>query len=307
MSCFFQIHRLLTDATPLFNFNPFSSEVKMAADRLLILYGSQTGCAQDMAERIGREGKRRHLQTKVQSMDQYDISALINEKCCIFVCSTTGQGDPPDNMKMFWKFLLRRNLPSDSLSSLECGVIGLGDSSYAKFNFVAKKLYRRLLQLGAIVMLPPVYGDDQHDLGPDAMIDPWLVRLWMRLIPRHVDVMSSNTRLPPKYNVEFVDGPVGSMLSPSLDKEPRPFHCPLVSNKRLTPPGHFQDVRLITFDITNSSISYTPGDVLMVQPQNTLESVDEFIKALSLNPDQYFTLTHNDDYGTGTTHSFDNV
>ena len=30
---------------------------------------------------------------------------------------------------------------------------------------MAKKLYRRLLQLGGNVLLAPVYGDDQHDLG----------------------------------------------------------------------------------------------------------------------------------------------
>ena len=34
-----------------------------------------------------------------------------------------------------------------------------------RFNFIAKKLYRRLEQLGVSFLLPPVYGDDQHDLG----------------------------------------------------------------------------------------------------------------------------------------------
>ena len=44
---------------------------KMAC-RFLVLYGSQTGTAQDVAERIGREGKRRHFRIKVCSMDSYD-------------------------------------------------------------------------------------------------------------------------------------------------------------------------------------------------------------------------------------------
>lgn len=39
-------------------------------------------------------------------------------------------GDVPDNMKKFWKFLLRRDLPSNSLESLQFGVLGLGDSGY---------------------------------------------------------------------------------------------------------------------------------------------------------------------------------
>ena len=44
---------------------------KMAC-RFLVLSGSQTGTAQDVAERIGREGKRRHFRVKVCSMDSYD-------------------------------------------------------------------------------------------------------------------------------------------------------------------------------------------------------------------------------------------
>ena len=40
--------------------------------RLLVLYGSQTGTAQDTAERVGREGKRRRFRTRVLPMDSYD-------------------------------------------------------------------------------------------------------------------------------------------------------------------------------------------------------------------------------------------
>jgi sulfite reductase alpha subunit-like flavoprotein len=46
----------------------------MAAERrLLILYGSQTGTAQDVAERFGREAKRRHFSVKVSSLDNYPV------------------------------------------------------------------------------------------------------------------------------------------------------------------------------------------------------------------------------------------
>ena len=60
-------------------------------------------------------------------------SRLIYEPVVVFVCATTGQGDEPDNMKQFWQFLLRRNLPHDSLSRVKFSVIGLGDSSYQKY------------------------------------------------------------------------------------------------------------------------------------------------------------------------------
>jgi hypothetical protein len=39
---------------------------------LLILYGSETGTAQDVAENLGRQARRRHFNTRVIAMDEYD-------------------------------------------------------------------------------------------------------------------------------------------------------------------------------------------------------------------------------------------
>lgn len=44
------------------------------------------------------------------------------------------QGDPPDNMRKFWKLLLRKNLPPNVLSGVSYAVFGLGDSGYVKYN-----------------------------------------------------------------------------------------------------------------------------------------------------------------------------
>lgn len=70
-----------------------------------------------------------------------------------------------------------------------------------RFNYVAKKLYRRLVQLGGTPLLPLSLGDDQHDLGPDATIDPWLDRLWSELmvlypLPPGVDTIPSSVLYP---------------------------------------------------------------------------------------------------------------
>lgn len=87
-------------------------------EKLVILFGSQTGNAQDLAERIWRESKRFYFRSIIRPLDEYNILNLVNETCVIFICSTTGQGDEPDNMKTFWKFLLRKNFPNTALSNL---------------------------------------------------------------------------------------------------------------------------------------------------------------------------------------------
>lgn len=57
------------------------------------------------------------------------MSQLIDEELVVFVCATAGEGDAPDNMRRFWRFLLRKNLPADSLCKMKMAVFGLGDSS----------------------------------------------------------------------------------------------------------------------------------------------------------------------------------
>lgn len=89
---------------------------------------------QDVAERIGREARLRHLTVRVLAMDAYDVPRLPCEACVLFVAATAGQGDFPDNMKRFWRFLLRKSLPPDSLGGITYSVCGLGDSGYPLYN-----------------------------------------------------------------------------------------------------------------------------------------------------------------------------
>lgn len=60
-------------------------------------------------------------------------------------------------------------------------VFGLGDSCYVQYNVAAKKLDRRLAQLGATPVVDRGLGDDQHPTGYEAALDPWLAQLWPAL------------------------------------------------------------------------------------------------------------------------------
>lgn len=45
--------------------------------KVLVVYGSQTGTAQDVAERVGREAKRRRFSTRVIALDDYQVVSII--------------------------------------------------------------------------------------------------------------------------------------------------------------------------------------------------------------------------------------
>lgn len=278
----------------------------MSEPTLRVLFGSQTGTAQDTAQRIARQAKRRRLQVGVLPLDAYSVANLISESLVVFVCSTTGQGDPPDNMKNFWRFIFRKSLPAGSLSQLDCAILGLGDSSYPKFNFVAKKLHKRLVQLGASVLLPVGLADDQHDLGSDAVIDPWLSSFWEKvfsLYPSLADVtpLRDDEPLPPTYTFNFlndvkegIDNNQRTPMEQTVPVQDHPFPARLVFNRRVTDESHFQDVRHIEFDITGSNIEFAAGDVVMMYPRNTAENVQQFCQLLRLDPEAWFTLEPTD-------------
>ncbi|XP_060245604.1 NADPH-dependent diflavin oxidoreductase 1 isoform X5 [Meriones unguiculatus] len=250
----------------------------MPAPQLLVLFGSQTGTAQDEAERLGREAWRRRLDCRVQALDSYSVN--------------------------FWRFIFRKSLLSTSLCQMDFAVLGLGDSSYAKFNFVAKKLHRRLLQLGGNALLPPCLGDDQHELGPDAAIDPWSRDLWEKImglypVPLDFPEIPPGVPLPSRYIFEILQD-VTSIGAEELNitssapqgppSELQPFLAPVVTNQRVTGPRHFQDVRLIEFDITDSNISFAAGDVVLILPSNSEAHTQQFCQVLCLDPNQIFML-----------------
>ena len=259
---------------------------------VVVLYGSQTGTAAEMAASVGRALRRLHLRPRVRAMDAFDIRTLPKTAFLICVCSTTGQGEEPDNMRSFWRFLLQKRLPRSSLAATRFSVFGLGDSSYPKFNFVAKKLHKRLLTLGGTQLAPLGLADDQHPYGPEAALDPWLFQVTTALLEHFklpAEPVPSAALLPPTLPLRRVDAPAtspaagaaapsgapelmngGSCLPAEAAPETvptreQPLYAPLRQNKRITPDDHFQDVRHVIFDVShNKALAYKPGDVAYV-------------------------------------------
>ncbi|KAB1253397.1 NADPH-dependent diflavin oxidoreductase 1, partial [Camelus dromedarius] len=67
------------------------------------------------------------------------------------------------------------------------------------------KLHRWLLQLGDSPLLPVCLGNDQHELGPDATIDPWLHNLWEKALgPHPVPLDLPGIPWPFKFTLQFL-------------------------------------------------------------------------------------------------------
>ncbi|CAN6893688.1 unnamed protein product [Brassica oleracea var. botrytis] len=144
----FSVHLKGQFPLPLSLFGPFNR----VPETLLMLHSV-------LAVKLNAEAVLR-LSSPTTNSTRY--SSLPHEDAILFVVSTTGKGDSPDSFKEFWRFLLQRNLGNSWLQRVRFAVFGLGDSGYQKYNFVTKKLDKRLLDLGATTIIEKGLGDDQH-------------------------------------------------------------------------------------------------------------------------------------------------
>ncbi|KAL5342899.1 hypothetical protein BJX70DRAFT_355164 [Aspergillus crustosus] len=273
----------------------------------LVLFGSETGNAQDVAEEIGAVTERLHFTTQVSELNHVKAESLKAHTVVIFAVSTTGQGDFPANARTFWRSLLLKKLPPDFLSGVHFTWFGLGDSSYPKFNWAARKLYKRLLQLGAEEIFSGGEADHQHSEGLEGTFIPWLTGFRKHLLdkyplPAGQEPIPDDVQLPPKWVLQSREQDGVLVLEPSapftasnevlstdfpdsyrLDHDQRPLHdsltATLLQNKRVTPQTHWQDVRHLVLTVPDAA-SYAPGDVIAITPKNTAEDVQGLIEMM---------------------------
>ena len=98
---------------------------------ILILYGSQSGNSEELAEQAGKACTNHGLNASVKAMDEIQINDLTNHKRVLVYCSTWGDGEQPDNAEDLWE-AANGGAISD-LKGLNFSVLALGDTSYDLF------------------------------------------------------------------------------------------------------------------------------------------------------------------------------
>ncbi len=117
------------------------------SDILNIVFGSQTGTAEELAYNIQKLYREKGCDSQIFELDDISMDKLEQINKLLIVTSTTGDGEVPDNGINFWQSLLAAtNL---NLSNLNYGVLALGDSSHYDFCNAGKIIDEKLQMLGA--------------------------------------------------------------------------------------------------------------------------------------------------------------
>ena len=129
---------------------------------VLILFGTVTGNAESLAQRTAEVIARRGFNVRVKDMAHYTVDALSQEKCVVFITSTYGNGEPPDDAAPFWEAVVQKD--GLDLRGVKFSVLALGNSTYDHFCKCGRDLDAALERRGATRFYPRVDCDVDYDL-----------------------------------------------------------------------------------------------------------------------------------------------
>ncbi|MDH3374118.1 MAG: assimilatory sulfite reductase (NADPH) flavoprotein subunit [Gammaproteobacteria bacterium] len=224
---------------------------------LTILYGSQTGNGQEIAEKLADQARTKGFATTLKSLAEFKHTSLKREKLVTFVISTHGEGDPPDDAELFHEFILSSQAPK--LPNLRYFVLALGDSSYVNYCQTGRELDARLAELGAERLETLVECDlDYEDAARD-----WSTKVLQKL----PELLQAGKAAPH----------LRAIAGTSMYDKQRPFPAKVLVNQKITGAASSKDVRHIELSLEGSGLKYEPGDALAVIVENPPQLVEQFL------------------------------
>ncbi|PIC64539.1 sulfite reductase [NADPH] flavoprotein alpha-component [Sporosarcina sp. P13] len=242
-------------------------EVPTSVKEITILYGSQTGNGQGVAERAAAKLKEQSFEVTIQSMSDFKPNTLKKIEHLLLVVSTHGEGDPPDTALPLYEFLHGRRAPK--LDHLHYSVLALGDSSYEFFCKTGADFDQKLSELGATSLAPRVDCDLDYD-EPAAQ--------WLAAVEVSLQIQTGGQSAAATVAVEST--------SSSQYSRTNPFKAEVLENINLNGRGSNKETRHLELSLEGSGLTYQPGDSVGIFPENNSELVDAIIGEGRWNPEE---------------------
>lgn len=248
---------------------------QVATQEVTVLYGSQTGNGQELAEALSGKLTAKDFKVTLASMADFKPNALKKVQNLLLLVSTHGEGDPPDTAIPFHEFLHGNRAPK--LDDLQFSVLSLGDSSYEFFCQTGKEFDERLEELGGKRLSPRV----DCDLDFDEPAAEWFD-----------SVISVLNEQQGGSSINVGDGGVAEgVAGDSAYSRTNPFQAEIYENLNLNGRGSNKETRHLELSLEGSNLHFEPGDSLGVYPENDSALVDALIAELGLNPDELIVIS----------------
>ncbi|WP_020007154.1 assimilatory sulfite reductase (NADPH) flavoprotein subunit [Salinicoccus albus] len=233
-----------------------------------ILFGSETGNAQSLAELMEGRLKENDFTVKSSALDDFKPKDLKKAEDLLIISATHGEGEPPENAVSFYEFLHSRKAPK--LDDLRFSVLALGDQSYEHFCQTGKDFDNRLDELGGQRISPRA----DCDLDFDEPADEWMNGV-LNAISTPSDEHGTAVKEPEHSHAD----------NQSVYSRTNPYRAEILENINLNGRGSNKEVRHIELSLEEFGQTFEPGDCLGVYPENNSSLVNQLIGMLNWNPE----------------------
>ncbi|XP_015223145.1 NADPH--cytochrome P450 reductase isoform X2 [Lepisosteus oculatus] len=310
MGCVYSLpkeSKAAADRAPSTRETSFIEKMKKTGKNIVVFYGSQTGTAEEFANRLSKDAHRYGMRGMAADPEEYDMAELsrlseIDNSFAIFCMATYGEGDPTDNAQDFYDWLQETDT---DLSGVSYTVFGLGNKTYEHYNAMGKYVDKRLEELGAQRIFDLGMGDDDGNLEEDFV--SWREQFWPAVCEHFgVEATGEESSIRQYELVVHTDvnmnkvytGEMGRLKSFETQKPPfdakNPFLASVTVNRKLNRGGsrHLMHLEL---DITGSKIRYESGDHVAVYPVNNAAIVNKIGEILGVDLDTVISLNNLDE------------
>jgi len=228
-----------------------------------ILFGTQTGNSEAIAEDMSKIANDAGFKTNVNSLDNITMDILGNMENVAIITSTYGEGEMPDNAQLFWDALSANTAPN--LSNIKYSVLALGDTGYEEFCHAGKLIDTRFEQLGATRMQDRV----DCDVDYEELSEKWISSLITKWKP---ETQVTKEKLNDLSNLKEYN-------------RKNPYSAKLLSNRMLSGVNSNKEIMHYEIDLRDSGLKYEVGDSLSIFPINKQNLVNKIIERLGVEFD----------------------
>jgi sulfite reductase (NADPH) flavoprotein alpha-component len=244
---------------------PVALQESQAAEPLTILYASESGNAERLAQDAAKLARRNGFRPQVMDFADLSLADLAKAKRLTVIASTWGEGEPPARAARAYGELMGATAPR--LDGVTFGVLALGDTAYAEFCGIGKRIDARLEELGATRAVPRI----DCDLDFDAPAAGWIKDALARLAPPRA----------PGSNVVAVD------FKPRVaaDTGRTPLTAEVREHVNLNSSRSEKQTIHLVLGFEQGAPSYEPGDSLELFPHNDSALVEQVLAAAGASSD----------------------
>ena len=236
------------------------------AEPLTIVYATESGNSERLASDMAKAARKMNLKPTVIDMADLEMSELASAKRLVFIAATWGEGDPPGRAVRAYGEFMGEAAPR--LEGVQFGVLALGDTAYADFCGVGKKIDARLEQLGGKRIADRV----DCDLDFEEPAGKWIDGALKALAPAQ-DAASSRV-----IAVDF-----GAKPAPA--SELGPVEAEIIELIDLNSSQSDKETYHLELSFEGAAPQYKPGNSLDLYPENDPAYVDDLLKAAGLASD----------------------